>query len=265
MVDGEVGGPSAPPLWAVAASNDAAVATLSAALDDLESLSRFDSAAAAAAERAEQAMTTARELGVVELELRAQLVQADLVRRRGNVAEAGRVAQDVRRWAADHESRHLLARSHYLLAAVFQELGDLSAALENAVQAVDLLDDDAAPELRIDHLARMADCLGLQRDLGARERYVEVLQLAEELGDVDRQLLVLNNRSYVEMLAGEYDTALGLATRLQTLAREHGVALSIGRLDTVARALIGKAVGDTVEVRTPGGAKSYEIVEVAFR
>lgn len=33
----------------------------------------------------------------------------------------------------------------------------------------------------------------------------------------------------------------------------------------VARALIGKAVGDTVEVKTPGGGKSYEIVEVAFR
>jgi transcription elongation factor GreA len=33
----------------------------------------------------------------------------------------------------------------------------------------------------------------------------------------------------------------------------------------VARALIGKSVGDTVEVTTPGGGKSYEIVEVAFR
>jgi transcription elongation factor GreA len=33
----------------------------------------------------------------------------------------------------------------------------------------------------------------------------------------------------------------------------------------VARALIGKGVGDTVEVSTPGGGKSYEIVEVAFR
>ena len=33
----------------------------------------------------------------------------------------------------------------------------------------------------------------------------------------------------------------------------------------VARALIGKKVGDTVEVHTPGGGKSYEIVRVAFR
>lgn len=32
----------------------------------------------------------------------------------------------------------------------------------------------------------------------------------------------------------------------------------------VARALIGKTVGDSVAVQAPGGAKSYEIVEVAF-
>ena len=41
-----------------------------------------------------------------------------------------------------------------------------------------------------------------------------------------------------------------------------------GRLSVtspLARALIGKTVGDTVEVSTPKGAKSYEIEKVAFR
>jgi len=32
----------------------------------------------------------------------------------------------------------------------------------------------------------------------------------------------------------------------------------------LARALIGKKVGDSVEVTTPGGSKSYEIVKVRF-
>ena len=32
----------------------------------------------------------------------------------------------------------------------------------------------------------------------------------------------------------------------------------------ISRALIGKKVGDTVEVNTPGGGKSYEVVKVAF-
>ena len=32
----------------------------------------------------------------------------------------------------------------------------------------------------------------------------------------------------------------------------------------IARALMGKTVGDTVEVSTPGGGKSYEVVDVRF-
>ena len=32
----------------------------------------------------------------------------------------------------------------------------------------------------------------------------------------------------------------------------------------IARALIGKSKGDSVEVATPGGGKSYEIVRVSF-
>ena len=33
----------------------------------------------------------------------------------------------------------------------------------------------------------------------------------------------------------------------------------------LARALIGKEEGDSVEVRTPGGVKSYEILEIAYK
>ncbi len=33
----------------------------------------------------------------------------------------------------------------------------------------------------------------------------------------------------------------------------------------IARALIGKSVGDTVEVQAPGGARAYEIAKVVFK
>ncbi len=33
----------------------------------------------------------------------------------------------------------------------------------------------------------------------------------------------------------------------------------------IARALIGKSVGDTVEVTAPGGARSYEILKISWR
>ncbi len=43
--------------------------------------------------------------------------------------------------------------------------------------------------------------------------------------------------------------------------------VKLGRISItspIARALIGKTVGDTVEVMAPGGGKSYEVLKVAF-
>ena len=33
----------------------------------------------------------------------------------------------------------------------------------------------------------------------------------------------------------------------------------------LARALVGKHVGDTVKAQTPGGAREYEIIDVVFQ
>ena len=49
---------------------------------------------------------------------------------------------------------------------------------------------------------------------------------------------------------------------------EHEADVKQGRVSIsspLARALIGKGKGDSVEVTTPRGAKSYEVVKVAFR
>ncbi|SNR24107.1 sensor domain-containing diguanylate cyclase [Blastococcus mobilis] len=213
-------------------------AELSASVAELENLSRFDHGDLD--QDAEKAVAAARELGLGELEQRARLVLADLLRRRGNVADAARQAQKIHRWATAHDSPQLQARSHFVLTAVFQELGDVSLALEHAVRAVELLADDVAPTARIDHLARLADCLGLSGDLTARDRYDHVLRLAEELGDVDRQLMVLNNRAYYETLSGSFEEVLAWSTKLQELADRHSLPMSVGRLDTIGRALMGQ-------------------------
>ena len=120
---------------------------------------------------------------------------------------------------------------------------------------MELLPEDATPEARIDHLARLADCLGLSRDLAARDRYDQVLRLAEELGDVDRQLLVLNNRAYYETLAGSLEEALVWSTKLQELADRHGLPMRVGRLDTIGRVLmeLGR-LEDAEEAMLPGRA-----------
>ena len=48
----------------------------------------------------------------------------------------------------------------------------------------------------------------------------------------------------------------------------HEADIKLGRLSIsspLAKALIGKKVGDSVEVPAPGGARAYEITAVAFR
>ena len=48
---------------------------------------------------------------------------------------------------------------------------------------------------------------------------------------------------------------------------QHEADISAGRLSVhspLARALIGKHVGDSVEVSSPGGSRSYEVVDVRF-
>jgi transcription elongation factor GreA len=47
----------------------------------------------------------------------------------------------------------------------------------------------------------------------------------------------------------------------------HEADISAGRLSVhspLARALIGKHIGDSVEVSSPGGSRSYEVVDVRF-
>ena len=52
-----------------------------------------------------------------------------------------------------------------------------------------------------------------------------------------------------------------------TIVGAHEADIKLGRLSVhapLARALIGKHIGDMVEVTSPGGSKSYEIINVQF-
>lgn len=55
--------------------------------------------------------------------------------------------------------------------------------------------------------------------------------------------------------------------RTYQIVGEHEADIENGRLNIrspLARALIGKDAGDSVEVRTPGGEKSYEVLAVSY-
>jgi hypothetical protein len=90
-----------------------------------------------------EAEAAAAAFGDEELAMRARLLKADISERKGYPARVVDALRTVNRWAADHDCRPLLARSHVLLARTYRNLGDMSAYLDHAVSAVEAAGPDA--------------------------------------------------------------------------------------------------------------------------
>ena len=133
------------------------------------------------------------------------------------------------------------------------------------------------------------------------ERYAVIKQIAEarEHGDLSENAeyhAAKEQQSFIEGRIQELDAVLGRAqvidpAMLSGDTIKFGATVKIvdedtdeeevwqivgdyeanteeGRLSIsapVARALVGKAVGDSVKVKTPKGVRSYEILEVSFK
>ena len=207
---------------------------LSAALDRLELMPYDDPTAAA--EPAISFGRLASEWGRDDLAQRARLVHADVIGRAGETASAGAMVHQVRIWAREHGDLHVQARSERLLSAFYSRIGDMPASLEHAVHAVELLDPDALPRLRADHLMALALALGRTRSYdAARDRFQAVLRIADETDDVLLHVAALNNLAFVEYWAGQPGAAMHAARRMQASAARYGVELEASYLDTVAR------------------------------
>ncbi|HWG98156.1 MAG TPA: GGDEF domain-containing protein [Pilimelia sp.] len=210
---------------------------LRAELDELESLPHEHRADASA--RAHAAEERARELGAVDLQMRAQLVQADAIARRGRTAASARIIREVNRWAQEYGHRYLLARSHRHLAALIRTLGDYPTSLEHAVRAVELLDDDTPPKVRIDHDLMLAITLARIGDFDtALARCRSALHEADRQGFTDLHIALLNNVSYMNYMAGRTGDALAAAREMAARATAHGRPLNPTFVDTLGRALL---------------------------
>lgn len=130
-----------------------------------------------------------------------------------------------------------------------------------------------------------------------RPEIIEAIASARELGDLKENAEYHSAREkqgFIEGRIKELETVLGLAevidpTKLSGTVKfgatvtvvdedtdeektwqivgEHEASVEAGLLNIkspIARALIGKDEGDSVEVRTPGGEKSYEILSISF-
>jgi diguanylate cyclase (GGDEF)-like protein len=215
------------------------VGCLSAELDDLENHQGHDVDAILA--RAVAVADEADRLGDIVLGHRARLVQADMDQRAGKVGEAARTFLTIHRWAELHDCTPLRARSHFHLALTYHYLGDHSASLEHALASVELLDDDAPGGLRIIFLIRLANSLAEDGSVdAARERYRHAEGVAVGIGDLTRQLLVLNNLAYTEFEADNTDTAWAVVDRMHSVASSLGRDFLIVERDTIANIQIGR-------------------------
>lgn len=108
----------------------------------------------------------------------------------------------------------------------------------------------------------------------AKERQSFIEGRVLELEDKLRRAEVID----IAKLAGSKQIKFGATVKLSDEDTDEQLNLQIvgqdeadiksGRLSItapLARALIGKTVGDTVEVTTPGGSKSYEVINVVFK
>jgi len=216
-------------------------AGLSRLLDTLEFHRAFD-----VEDRLEGALRVQREalaIGATDLQMRGRLVEADMRHRSGQAAEAARLATEVNGWARENGPAALLARSHLVLSSIFESVGDSASFLDQALRALELLGDDAPARDRGNYLLRLADALSVAGSFGAaRDRYREAEQIFVAIGDVERQVSVLNNLAYAEYEAGDAQQAWQVALEMLGLAEASDFGLTPNHLDTMARAYIG--VGD---------------------
>jgi len=179
----------------------------------------------------------ARALGDEGALRRAQLIQADVLCRKGKHTASGQLIREINEWATEHGHRHLMARSHRLLSVFFDFIGDVPSAWEHAVPAVELLDDTMSERMRADHLFGLGQVLVRTGAWdAARERYRAALQLADGLDDIPLRVKILNNLAWLEDDAGDTHQSMEIAKRMQAFAQQHGVTLDAACLDTIANA-----------------------------
>ena len=138
------------------------------------------------------------------------------------------------RWRQQEERPRIIeaiseARSH----------GDLSENAEyHAAKEAQSLNEGRVNELE-DYIAR-AEVIDVSKLTGSTVKFGATVKFVDEDTEAEK----------VYMIVGDQEADAG--------------AGRISLNSPIAKAMIGKAVGDSFEVAAPGGAKSYEILEVRF-
>lgn len=145
--------------------------------------------------------------------------------------------------AMEKELKHLKSVERPRIIAAISEArkhGDLSENAEyHAAKEQQGLNEARVAELE-DMLAR-AEVIDVSKLSGGTVKFGATVKLVDE--DTDEEVTY--------QIVGDSEADV----------KEGKISIS----SPIARALIGKSAGDSVEVATPGGGKSYEILKVQFK
>lgn len=195
-------------------------------------------------------VTSAAVMGRRDLELRAELVIADVEARTGILPHAGATLAAINEQASAAGYHYVLARCHFLQSIADHSMGDLPSARIHGVRSVELLPDDARPEVWIDHLIMLALTYGPGPE--ADRYYRQALDLTAMIGDIDKTIGIHNNLAYTSWEVGDQPSALAHVDKMLSLAALRNVPLKASALDTVARVYIEAGrYRDAIEILAP--------------
>lgn len=174
--------------------------------------------------------------GLRHIELRARLVEADVIARSQKTIPAIRMMTEVRDLATEMGDSLLLGRSHALLSTALDEIGERANAINEAELAFRLLDDDTPLHLQVDHTMVFALVTSLHRTAAVSfAQFDRALELADELGEAVLTIAVLNNKAWLLYEQGRLEEAGQCCDEMVEVSRRSGVALNLSVVDTVAR------------------------------
>jgi transcription elongation factor GreA len=118
--------------------------------------------------------------------------------------------------------------------------GDLSENAEyHAAKEQQSLNEGRISEL--ESMLALAEVIDVSKISGKTVKFGATVKLTDEDSGEEKTYMIVGDQ--------EADVALG----------------KISISSPIARALIGKAVGDSIEVAAPGGPRGYEILKVAYK
>ena len=138
------------------------------------------------------------------------------------------------------------------LQALRQERPKIVDAIEEARAHGDLSENaeyHAAKEQQSHNEGRIAEL----EDKLSRAEVIDVSKLSGDTVKFGAQVKLVDEDT-------EEEKVYRIVGDVEADVKEGRVSIS----SPIARALIGKSVGDTVEVTAPGGARSYEILDIAW-